>query len=260
MIRGKINMKIIKKLIFTKDIRINLAILLFALTLVLSLTMFHLQKKKIMIKMSITVSQDFQNLFITGPFFLDKKPDFEKWFNFIIERISEKFIENGYKFFDHRLAYFPREYLNENRMFSIEKKNSSVNLILYLEKENSYQNTDLVKNQIKNVLIKIVSENGPLHTINGIYDFDEIYILTEDEINKNNNNKKNTNNEYKLQYLQFIISEYNNRKVTDKYPIQIVDYLVENKWNNYFYYFIYCFHSSILIYILFFLIKNKKRK
>jgi hypothetical protein len=150
-------------------------------------------------------------------------------------------------------------------MFSIENNSTqkliSINLIVYLKKENSYQNFYLVKNQVKKILIDSVRENSPLDMINGIYEIDDIYAQTEDKTNKNSNEKKNIiMDEFKLKYFQFINSEFNNREVTETFPLQITDYLVENKWNSFFYYFIYCFHSSILFYIFFFLLKNKKRK
>jgi hypothetical protein len=263
---GNIKMKNIKKLIFRNNIRISLALLLFAATLVLSFTMFSLQKKKIMIKSTITISQEFKNLFSTYSFLFDKsEPDYQKWFNLVIEKITGKFNDRGYVFFDSRLAYFANNVLSEDYMFSIENNSTqkliSINLIVYLKKENSYQNFYLVKNQVKKILIDSVRENSPLDMINGIYEIDDIYAQTEDKTNKNSNEKKNIiMDEFKLKYFQFINSEFNNREVTETFPLQITDYLVENKWNSFFYYFIYCFHSSILFYIFFFLLKNKKRK
>ena len=259
-------MKNIKKSIFFQNnIRISLALFLFAVTLVLSLLMFLLQKKTVMIKTTISLSEEYKSFYKIYPFFLDQPlPEHVNWINFIIEKIINKFNDEGYTFFDSRLAYFPDNFINEGNIFSIEKFSSnnsdSFNLIFYVKKENSYQNFYLVKNRIRNMVIDIVRKNPPQDILNGIIDNLRFNSQIVDNTNLQNNEKKNlSEDELKLKYFEFLINELKKREVTDKFPLVLTDNLIEQKWNSYFYYFAYCLHSSVLIYIFFFLLKNKKK-
>lgn len=230
-------MKNIKRLIFAKNIRITLALFLFAATLVLSLTMYLLKEKVIMVKSTVTLSQEFQNMYsvYSNIFNNGKKIDHAKWMKLIAEKTIEEFKYKGYKYFDYRLSYFPDILKKHDKMFSLEKDIDSGKfrffLIVYLVKEHSSQEF-VKKNGVRNILLDVVRRNSPLDPINGLYDSAEIYAEIKSYYDQNNNIIGLKQVEHK--YLELINKIVNQNHVNDRFPLQIIEHFVEKKAKAFF--------------------------